>query len=353
MRIAQISSLWFQTPPSRYGGAEMSISLLTEGLVRKNHDVVLFASGDSVTAGKLISPYSTSFNDSHFDTVSQSGMVYTNIYNLLQENAKKKFDIVHFHLAVWSDFIYFLFVEQLHTRCIFTVRYSVPKKKTLPVEYEFLSRFKNLNYVSISKSQQREKLHLNWIANIYNTIDPTIYTYKEKPGNYFLWVGSIHPIKGLHLAIKAAKAANVQLVIAGKINTHIPLAYEYWLKQIRPLIDGKQIIYKGETTRKQTAHLMQNARGFLNPIQWEEPFGLVMIESMSCGTPVIVFDRGSARELVVHNKTGFIVKTVDEMVQKIKKVQTISRFDCYKHVQTHFNQDLMVGSYETIYRTVK
>lgn len=352
MRIAQISSLWFRTPPQRYGGAEMSISLLTEGLVKRGYDVTLFASGDSITKARLVYPYPVSFDKTNFDSTSQSSMIYLTIHNLLQEHAKKKFDIIHFHLATWNDFVYFLFVSQLKTRCLFTMRYTIPDKKAHPLEYEMLSHFRKLNFVSISKSQQENKLKLNWVASIYNSLDQNIFSYNRKQQNYFLWIGSIHPIKGLHLAIKAAKKTKSMLIIAGKINKHIPIAYNYWLKKIRPHIDGKQIIYRGETNKHETATLMKSAKALLNPIQWDEPFGLVMVESLSCGTPVIVFDRGSAKEIVIDGKTGYIVKNINEMMEKMRQVTYLNRYDCYEHVKNKFNQEKMISSYEKVYKLI-
>lgn len=349
MRIAQVSSLWFRVPPIRYGGAEMSTHLLTEGLVEKGHDVTLFASGDSKTKAKLIAPWPVHFEKTGFDYSSQPSLVYLNIHNLIQEHRRKRFDVINFHLSLWSDYIYFLLKRELHTNYIYTVRYTIPDKKKLPLEYEMLSRYKHLSFTSISNAQQKASLKLNWIANIYNSIDQSIYTYSEKPGKYFLSVGAIHPIKGLHRAIQAAKATNTKLIIAGKINTSIPVMYDYWLKQIKPQIDNKLIIYKGETTRKQTAMLMRNAIGFLNPIQWEEPFGLVMLESMASGTPVIVFNRGSAPELVKHGKTGFVVQNTKEMIQAMKKITQIKRQDCFEHVTKDFNRMKMIEAYENVY----
>src|SRR3989338_10335507 len=349
MKIAQISSLWFRVPPVRYGGAEMSTHLLTEGLVKKGHEVILFASGDSLTEAKLISPYPIHFEKTHFDYASEQSMVYLNIHNLIKANNEGRFDVINFHLSLWSDYVYFLVAKQLNTKCVFTVRYTIPDKKKLPLEYQMLSNYKNLNFVSISKSQQRSNLKLNWIANIYNSVDQKIYTYNGNKGDYFLWVGSIHPYKGLHLAIGAAKQTKSKLVIAGKINKSIPIAYDYWLKEIYPRIDGKQIIFKGETTRKQTAHLMSHAVAFLNPIQYDEPFGLVMVESMACGVPVIVFDRGSAQEIVKNKKTGFIVKNCEEMMTAMKNVTSIKRYDCFKHVSDKFNINTMIDNYEKLY----
>ncbi len=349
LRIAQVGSLYENIPPPLYGGTERIISSLTEGLVRNDHDVTLFATEKAETKAKLVAVCP--------EPLARIGIGKSNFaYPLLNFSEvfkrEKEFDIIHFHLSVISDYISLLGASFYPNKTIYTIHLVSPKLKNYPDRMALLNFHKNLNYVSISNAARTGFAQLNFVDTIYNGIELSEFTYNDSPSDYFAWIGKFNPDKGTKEAIIAAKKAGVKLLLAGTIELEDKLKRKYYEDEIKPLIDGKQIIYVGEKGGRDKDEFLGHAKGFLNPINWNEPFGLVSVEAMATGTPVISFAKGALNETVRDGKTGFLVNSVDEMVDKIKAVSAINRLDCRKWVEEKFSSEIMVENYERVYRKI-
>ena len=337
MRIAQLVSNFYPTRHNFNKAINSHVAWLTNGLVSRGHDVHLFASSDSQTKAKL-----------HSDTISLYGqnlpediVRYHTLLGITKcyDYAQKNIDIVHSHFNLLSSFV-------SSTSPVPTVIsiHSPITEKIRPL----LQHFKNERYISFSLAQRKQMPELNWYANIYHGVDTNHFAYNGTPEDYFLYIGRITEEKGVHLAIEAAKKAGVKLRIAGGSYP----GEGYWQKHIESHIDGENIRFFGEATFDSKVSLLGNAKALLFPIQWEEPFGYVMIEAMSCGTPIIGFDRGSVSEIVKHGQTGYVVTTVDEMVDAIKKIDSIDRKKVRQRAETFFSVEKMVKGYERVYKRV-
>lgn len=352
LKIAQIAPLWVPVPPKKYGGIERIAHYLTEGLVKRGHDVTLFASGDSKTKAKLVSVYPRSLLKDNIKWTNQEW----NLENLsVAFSRAKEFDILHTHLDIWTVF----FQRMTNTPVIHTFHnplYTEAKSyKNFPERLKIYNlRKKTTNAVFISKSQRKLcpiKFPKNWIC--YNGMDTSLYKFNPKPEDHFIWVARIDPYKGIENAILAAKKAGVKLLLAGRLD---PFREIYFKTKIKPLL-GRQIKYVGELAQKEIVEFYGKAKGCLYPIEWEEPFGLVMTESMTCGTPVIAFNKGSVPEVVKDKKTGFVIpfkdrrgkKNIQGLVEAIKKIDEIKREDCRKWVEENFSYQRMIDCYEKIY----
>lgn len=342
LKIAQVAPLWFSIPPKSYGGSERIIHLLTEGLVQKGHRVWLFASGDSKTKAKLVPVIKKHLcADPFFSTqITWKEYVWNAFNTALAIERSKNFDIVHTH---WS-WVPFLFCKFSKSPLVHTF-HNIPSFND--TRWKVLNYYKNqINAVFISRSEQKNsQVHFKKEWVIYNGIDISQFKLNLKPENYFLWVGKIVPFKGLKEAIWLVKKAKERLLIAG--NT-IPEYYNFFQKEIKPHF-SKKIVYLGELSQKELVEVYGKAKALLYPISWEEPFGLVMVEAMACGTPVIAFNRGSVPEIVQNGKTGFVVKNLKEMLSAMKKIRNISRLFCRQWVERKFNSQEMVEKYEKIY----
>jgi glycosyltransferase involved in cell wall biosynthesis len=340
MRIAQIAPLWERVPPPAYGGTELVVSLLTDELVRRGHEVTLFATADSITLAKLepgaIQPLRL------MEATPQEAQIYDTLQLSKVYEHVSDFDIIHSHV----DFQAFPYANLVKTPTVHTTHGIIP-----PWVEPIYVKNKHQNFVSISNSQRRDDLGLNYIATVYNGIDPSTYVFHPQPDNppYLAFLGRISPEKGPHLAIEIAKRTGWHLKMAGKVDRADQAFFE---QQIAPLIDGEQIEFLGEANHAQKSDLMGGAVATLFPITWREPFGLVMIESMVCGTPVIAMAMGSASEVIVHGKTGFLCQTIDECIAAIDRVPEIDRRACRRHVERHFSVRSMVDGYEAVYRDV-
>ncbi|MFN6478569.1 glycosyltransferase family 4 protein [Nostoc sp. DedQUE07] len=337
MRIAQIAPLWERVPPLGYGGTELVVGLLTDELVRRGHEVTLFASGDSITLAKLQSVHPCALR-------LDSSIKECNIYEMLElalvyEQAET-FDIIHSHIGCsalpYANLVKTPTVTTLHG--IFT-----------PDNEKMFQYAKNQPYVSISNSQRESRLGLNYVATVYNGIDISSHKFHPQPDEppYLAFLGRIAAEKGTHLAIQIAKEAGWRLKMAGKVDV---VDVEYFEREIQPLIDGQQIQYLGEANHVQKNALMGGAVATLFTITWREPFGLVMTESMAAGTPVIAMNLGSVPEVIVHGKTGFICNSISECVNAVNKVAELDRYACRKHVENCFSVPKMVDGYEAVYQ---
>ena len=346
LRIAEVAPLWYKHPPKMYGGTERVVYNLTEGLVKAGHDVTFFASGDSKTSAKLVSVYPRS--------LTEDGIAWTNImYPLLNmteaiEN-EKEFDIIHLHLNIYSDYIALPLVRHLKNKAIFTVHFPGQNSYSSEGSKEVLQKYSDCNFISISNAQRIGFPDLNWIGTVHNGIDLTRLKFHSQPKDYFVWLGKFKPEKGTKEAILAAKKAGVKLVIGGAIDTMEPIYFEYYQKEVKPLIDNEQIIYIGEVNEEQKNELLGNATGFLNPIQWNEPFGLVMAESLATGTPVISYRNGSAPEVIADGKTGYLVDSFEDMVERMKDVEKLQRKDCRRRAVEFFSSESMSENYSSVF----
>ncbi len=339
MRIAQVAPLWERVPPPAYGGIELVVALLTDELVRRGHEVTLFASGDSISLAKLKSVHPQALRlDS---SVKECG-----IYEMLQlsrvyEQASE-FDIIHSHMGCaalpYANLVKTPTVHTLHG--IFT-----------PDNEKMFSHARRQPYVSISNSQREPRLNLNCVATVYNGIDLNTYEFYPEPQDppYLAFLGRISPEKGTHLAIEIAKRSGWHLKMAGKVDV---VDVQYFEQEIKPHIDGKQIEYLGEASHSQKNALMGGAVATLFPITWREPFGLVMVESMAAGTPVIAMELGSTSEVIAHGKTGFLVHSVEEFVETIARVDQLDRQACREHVLNNFSVQRMADGYEAVYQQI-
>ena len=344
LRIAQISTPMEQTPPLKYGGTELIVSELTEELVKRGHQVTLFATGDSQTKAKLVSTWPRGvFHDPDINPEVAHHLLFLKVLELADQ-----FDIIHNHNG-WRFLPYLRFFN----KPVVNTYHSCYFLRIIPL----FEKFKNYYYTSLSNAQRRPVSELNFTGNIYNGIDPTQYSFSDKKGEYLCFLGRIDPDKGIREAITIAQKANLKLLIAARID---PKFQKYFEWEIKPQLNGK-IIFLGEVGGQPKSDFLTNAVGLLFPINWEEPFGLAMIEAMACGTPVIAFRRGSVPEVVKDGKTGFICPPgdLDCMVKAVKRIyempkdryQTM-RKNCRKHVEENFTVEKMVDGYEKVYKRV-
>lgn len=321
------------------------IKALTDELVKRGHRVMLFAAGNSKTKAELKSVFPKSLLEEKVDWCHRS----QNLINAA--NAFKyanEFDIIHNHAGDNALF----FTDICRTPVLTTLHNVLPNPKNRSsdeyIAFKYYAR--KTNFVSISFNQRTHTdIKLNYVDTIYNGININDFTFNKKPKNYLAWLGRIHYGKGLWNAVSAAKKSKQKLIVAGGVTCETD---ERYFESVKPMIDGKRIKYIGKISPKEKNELLGNAKALLFPTVWEEPFGLVMIEAMACGTPVIAFNKGSIPEVIKHNKTGFVVKNEKEMIEAIKKIDQINRTDCREHIENNFTVEKMVDGYERIYKKI-
>lgn len=347
LRIGEISPLNLPIPPKKYGGSEKVIFNLCQELPKRGHKVFLFGTGNSKVDCELIPILEKGLWEKK---VKDSGAYYAYEMAIIAIKARKlKLDILHDHLGPLSlplnGLIDIPLVHTLH------VPFNNPDR---PWVYQHL----NSKLISISLAQRKAAPHLNYVANIYNGVDMNFYHFNPNPKDYFLWVGELSPRKGIFEVIKVAKKMNLPLVLAGRIPPpRQKTDYEFFQKYIQKELNKKNIKYIGEKTPEQLKSYYKNAYAFLFPLQWEEPFGLTMIEAMACGTPVVAFRRGSVKEVVKHSKTGFVVPPLNKQrsvnyqgfIEAIKKLDKISRLQCRQWVEKNFSTKVMIDNYEKLF----
>jgi glycosyltransferase involved in cell wall biosynthesis len=340
MRIAQVAPLWERIPPPAYGGTELIVSLLTDELVRRGHEVTLFATHDSTTLAHLIPGCEEGLRLQDISLPEYA--VYEQMQLSKAFSQAKEFDVIHSHMDYaalpYAKFCQTPVVHTLHG--IFT-----------PLVEQIFAQHRVQNFISISQSQRRHDLELNYIATVYNAIATDTYEYYPTPSepSYLAFLGRMSKEKGPHLAIDIAKRTGLPLKMAGKIDFDNRKFFE---QEVAPHIDGDQITFLGEVDHGTKNELMGRAIATLFPIIWQEPFGLVMAESMACGTPVIAMRMGSAPEVIVEGKTGFLCDEVDDCIAAVAKVADLNRQDCRRHVEAQFSPQHMVDGYEAVYRQV-
>ncbi len=338
MRIAQIAPLTESVPPRTYGGTERVVSYLTEELVAMGHDVTLFASGDSVTSAELeaVWPCALRFDDNLRDAIAPQMLLMETVCQRAHE-----FDVLHCHL----DYLPFSLFSRQPTPFITTLH----GRLDLPELDRIYGCFEHVPLVSISNAQRRPMPRGNFISTVYHGLPTDLLTPRPMARDYLAFLGRICPEKSPDRAIRIARAAGMKLKIAAKVDR---VDHAYFETTIRPLIDGDQIEMIGEIGDAEKSAFLSGARALLLPIDWPEPFGLVMIEAMACGTPVIAFNRGSAPEIVEDGTTGFIVANEEEAVLAVSRLPHISCAIVRHRFEQRFTARRMANDYVDVYRNL-
>jgi glycosyltransferase involved in cell wall biosynthesis len=336
VRIAQIAPLIESVPPKTYGGTERVVSYLTEELVRLGHDVTLFASGDSVTSAHLVPgcPEALRLKPNTIDHLAHHVGMLEDVFS--QGDA---FDILHFHI----DYLHFPLSRRERLANVTTLhgRLDIPD---LPPLYH---RFPEMPVVSISDAQRDPLPDVNWQATVYHGLPKDQYTFRDQTGKYLAFLGRISPEKGTDRAIEIASLAGIPLKIAAKVDR---ADREYFETKIRPLLNNPLVEFIGEIGYPDKDEFLGNALALLFPINWPEPFGLVMIEAMACGTPVIAHPFGSVPEVVEEGRTGFLVNDAKSAARAVEQVTRISREECRRRFEDRFSATRMANNYLAVYK---
>jgi glycosyltransferase involved in cell wall biosynthesis len=337
MKIAQVAPLFESVPPHGYGGTERVVSYLTEELVRQGHQVTLFASGDSVTQARLVQACARSLrlDSACVDQLAPHMVLLEQVFR--QASA---FDLLHFHLD--------------HLHFPLAVRQPIPTVTTLhgrldlPDLVPLYQMFPSIPVVSISDAQRAPLPAVHWLGTVYHGLPADLYTFRETPGTYLAFLGRIAPEKGVEQAMAIAQQVGMPLKIAAKVD---PKDREYFREVVQPLLHKTSLVeYLGEVGGATKDAFLGEATALLFPIDWPEPFGLVMIEAMACGTPVIAYPRGSVPEVLEDGVTGWIVEGLEEAVQAVERVPLLSRSRCRQVFEERFSASRMVHDYVKLYR---
>jgi glycosyltransferase involved in cell wall biosynthesis len=334
LRIAQVAPLYESVPPKLYGGTERVVAYLSEELVRRGHEVTLFAAGDSTAAANI--------HFTHPKSLRATGMVpWGNSLHLpmLSEvfDHAERFDVIHCHLDYWS----FPFARMVRTPTVTTLHGRLDIPELLDV-YRYYSE---ALVVSISDAQRDPLPELNWVGTVHHGL-PADLTFHSGPGKYLAFLGRIAPEKRPDLAIEIARRAGIPLKIAAKVDV---VDQEYFDSKIRPLLETNDVEFIGEIAEMEKDDFLGNALALLFPVDWPEPFGLVMIEALACGTPVIARPCGSVPEVLRHGVTGLMASDVDGLVRAVQAIPSISRQKCRAEFEARFTANVMAANYERIY----
>ena len=335
MRIAQVAPLHESVPPKHYGGTERIVSYLTEELVRAGHEVTLFGSGDSVTSARLIAPCRRSLrkNERCKDPVAREIVLIDHVV----EHARE-FDVIHFH----TGYLHFAISRHLPVAHLTTLHGRLDVPDVVPL----YQRFRDVPVISISNAQRAPLPWANWQATVYHGLPKTQFQFCAGGGGYLAFLGRISPEKRADRAIEIAKRAGMPLKIAAKVDR---ADRRYFKRVVEPLLNNPLVEWVGEITDQQKNEFLGNAFALLFPIDWPEPFGLVMIEAMACGTPVIAYDCGSVPEVMEDGVTGFIVREADEAAEAVGRVRNLSRERCREVFEKRFTVVRMSNDYINVY----
>jgi len=338
MRIAQIAPLAEAVPPKLYGGTERIVSYLTEELIRQGHEVTLFASGDSCTSAELVAccPRALRLDPAVRDQVPYTLMMLDQVRRRAAE-----FDVLHFHI----DMLHFPLFRDLAAHSVTTLH----GRLDLPDLPPFYQAFPEFPLVSISNSQRRPLQSANWIGTVYHGLPLDLLRFSPRSMGYLAFLGRISPEKRPDRAIEIARRSGIPLRIAAKVD---PADQNYFEQQIRPLLNDPLVEYVGEIGEAEKSEFLGNARALLFPIDWPEPFGLVAIEAMACGTPVIAFSHGSVPEVIDDGVTGFIVESIEGAVEAIDRLDRLDRAAIRRRFEERFSVERMAQEYLEIYRRV-
>jgi glycosyltransferase involved in cell wall biosynthesis len=336
MRIAQIAPLAESVPPKLYGGTERVVAWLADELVALGHEVTLFASGDSRTKAKLVPTWPRALRLGR--PRSDPAPAYAALLEAVAE-AADDFDVIHSHV----DWLHLPLLRRLRTPFLTTLH----GRLDLPDVSLAMQRFGDAPFVSISQSQRAPLPDLYWLATIHHGMPAELLELSEQPEGYLAFLGRITPEKGPDIAIRVARAARLPLRIAAKVPRG---ENRYFNETIKPLLDGNNVRFVGEVNDRQKQAFLSNAAALLFPIDWPEPFGLVMIEAMACGTPVIAWPRGSVREVIEDGVTGFVVDSEAEAVNAIGRISRLDRGRIRKRFEQRFTARRMAEEYVDSYR---
>lgn len=373
LKIAQIAPPFISVPPDGYGGTEAVVSTITEELVKRGHDVTLFAAGSSKTSATLVAPFKEALTppitDNLFSPLAHKLFWMHSLPYMYHISAAfdraQEFDIIHDHTHYMSIF----YKKLCSTPIISTYHGSLHWASESPIERLILEKYKDHNWVAISKAQQNfSGVDLHVSAVIHHGIDPNLFAYTDTASDAFVWLGRITKQKGIEDAISAVKATGKKLVVSGIVNDRDK---EFYTSKIEPHFDGTTIRYAGPSNHEQKSKLLSQSKALLYPLLWEEPFGLVMIESMATGTPVIAYARGAAPEIVTDGVTGFLINSSEKdrrgdyiikksgregLQEAIEKIATMStqaytamRKAARQDVEKRFTVERMVDMYEQLY----
>jgi glycosyltransferase involved in cell wall biosynthesis len=331
-RVAILSPVAWRTPPRQYGAWETVASNITEGLVARGWDVTLFATGDSETRAYLHAVVERGYEED--SAIDPKVAEYLHISEVFEHATE--FDLIHSHY----DFMALTYTQLVKTPVLTTI-HGFSSSRIMPVYQKYRGGY----FVSISDSDRA--VGLNYLATVYNGIDLSLYPFQESSGNDLIFLGRIHPDKGVHLAIEVARLSGLRLVIAGIIQDE-----NYFRKQVEPHLDNQNIRYVGAVDVPGKNELFSQARALLHLNTIPERFGLVLAEANAAGVPVIAMDRGSCREVIQDGQTGYLVKNATEAVQALGRISEIDRHACRSRVKQHFSIDTMVEGYEQVYAKI-
>lgn len=337
LRIAQIAPIAERVPPRKYGGTERVVYNLTEELVRRGHDVTLFATSDSITSARLVSVARKGLRDASIE--NPYGLNNLTLLNIMTAyKMQDNFDIIHDHNANYG----LPSAELSHVPVVLTMHAPLLKSG-----FKLFKQIKKSHLVMVSQSQADAMPTIKSDV-VYNGLSMEKYPFSPRHKGYLLFVGRISMEKGVHVAIEVSKYLDIPLIIAAKLDT---VDEGYYKKYIKPHLSDK-IKWIGEVDERKRNILMKNALCFVHPVIFSEPFGLTLIESMACGTPVVAMNRGAIPEVVESGKTGFVVKNIDEMISAVVNIKSIDRTYCRKYVLQKFNEKNMADKYESLYRNI-
>jgi glycosyltransferase involved in cell wall biosynthesis len=335
MRIAQVSPLYESVPPKCYGGTERVVSYLTEALVQQGHDVTLFASGDSETRARLVAgaPRSLRLDSGCKDPLAHHVVMLESVMAMADQ-----FDIIHYHI----DYLHFPLSRRTTVPQVTTLHGRLDMPDLQPMYREFAE----MPLVSISDAQRIPLAFARWITTVHHGLPADLYTFQPGGGEYLAFLGRISPEKRVDRAVAIARAVGMPLKIAAKIDT---VDQEYFETVIEPLLDCADVEFIGEIGQADKNYFLGGAAAVLFPIDWPEPFGLVMIEALACGTPVVAWRCGSVSEVLEHGVSGFIVDSIEEAVTAVRNVPALSRQACRQAFDRRFTMDRMARDYVGVY----
>jgi glycosyltransferase involved in cell wall biosynthesis len=338
LRIAIVSPLFESVPPRLYGGTERVVAYLADELVRQGHHVMLFASGDSHTRAHLqpVTECGLRLDPDCRDPLAHHVVLLDHVIE-----AARDFDVIHFNI----DYLHFPLARWLRLPAITTVHGRLDIPDLVPL----YTRFHDVPLVSISDAQRKPLGFANWVATVHHGLPPDLYTFRPRRGSYLAFLGRISPEKRPDRAIRIARRAGIPLRIAAKVDR---VDGAYFNERIRPLLDQPGVEFIGEIGEGEKDRFLGEALGLLFPIDWPEPFGLVMTEAMACGTPVIAYRCGAVPEVVKHGVTGYVVDDEDAAVAAVAEIDRIRRADCRRLFEQHFSAERMARDYLAVYHRI-
>lgn len=338
LRIAIVAPLHESVPPKLYGGTERVVSYLTEELVAQGHDVTLFAAGGSVTRARLrpMAKQGLRLDPGCKDPLAHHVVMLDHVIEAAEE-----FDVVHFHI----DYLHFPFSRKMRTPSLTTLHGRLDLPDLVPVH----RRFRGAPLVSISDAQRKPLPWANWIATIHHGLPTDLYPFSPERGSYLAFLGRISPEKRPDRAIRLARSAGIPLKMAAKVDKSDMAYYE---EKIRPMLGAPGVEFLGEIDEASKAEFLGGAFALIFPIDWPEPFGLVMLESMACGTPVIAYRSGSVPEVMVDGQTGFVVDDDPQALAALRRIDTLDRAACRRAFDERFSVERMAHEYLRTYRSL-